>query len=263
MNNMNAFSWAPLDKKDSWYLQDSSNWSWTLALRCLNKLKIVSREGKVEFAHVCISFTNLLQIRCVKVCCRNACDMDALCVFAFVVMFWCPVFSLFTSGINVRFLQAIFVNGSLKLHSVVIEYTRYIQGVYMYRTGMFVCISVYHCSLCFCFCLIYNLYAILTHLWYKDLHVFSEHVLNDKWMHTFKGWMAGTLNGSASLWWTDFLFQRQKDFCYSFFFLVFYSLYCHSSPIAACRWEHDDWHHSACALLWQEGEGGANVWRLL
>ncbi len=71
-------------------------------------------EGKMEFAHVCISFTNLLQIRCVKVCCRNACYMDALCVFAFVVMSWCLVFSLFTSGINVRFLQAIFVNSSFK-----------------------------------------------------------------------------------------------------------------------------------------------------
>ncbi len=77
--------WTPfpelhLIKKDLWYLQDSSNWSLTLELRCLNKLKIVSREGKVEFAHVCISVTNLLQIRCVKVCCRNACDMDALCL---------------------------------------------------------------------------------------------------------------------------------------------------------------------------------------
>lgn len=40
-------------------------------------------------------------------------------------------------------------------------------------------------------------------------------------------------------------------------------LYCHSSPIAAWWWEYDGWHHTARALLWQEGKGGANVWWLL
>ncbi len=136
----------------------------------------------------------------------------------------------------------------------------------MYTTGMFVCISVYHCSLCFC--LIYNLYAILTHLWYKDLHVFTEHALCRLRREMINGctllragwlvlWMAQqAYDGLISCSIDRRIFVIVSDF-------LFCSLYCHSSPIAAYRWEHDDWHHSACALLWQEGEGRANVWRLL